>query len=119
MPLIHMGVSVLFLVTFMFSHFYTDFHKWVIDLVGFPKGDNESTQTHWDVLTLVVVTVGVMLKLLFLKVSRATGKILKNARVRTHDQILFLFHIHLYESSYNFFEDFLTYKFLKTCSSKH
>ena len=64
-------VSVLFLVTFMFSHFYTDFHKWVIDLVGFPKGVSKSTQDHWEVLTLVVVTVGVLL--LFLKVSRATG----------------------------------------------
>ena len=65
------GVGVLFLVTFMFSHFYKDFHKWVIDLVGFTKGDNKSTQDHWEVLTLVVITVGVLL--LFLKVSRATG----------------------------------------------
>ena len=43
----------------------------IIDLVGFPKGDNKLTQDHWEVLTLVVVTVGILL--LFLKVSRATG----------------------------------------------
>ena len=55
----------------MFSHFYTDFHKWVIDLVGFSKGDNKSTHDHWEVLTVVVVTDDVLL--LFLKVSRATG----------------------------------------------
>ena len=58
----------------MFSYFYTDFHKWAIDLVGFGKGDNNSTQDHWGVLTIVVVTVGVLL--LFLKVSSATSILL-------------------------------------------
>ena len=69
------GVSVLFLETLMFSNFYTDFYKLVlIDLVGFPKGDIKSTQDHWEVLTLILVTVGVLLLLLkVLKVNRATG----------------------------------------------